>query len=155
MKHHNYEVRVDWTGNNGDGTSAYNAYRRDHTIECQGKPVIFGSSDPAFLGNRARYNPEELLVAGLSSCHMLWYLHLCAQNKVIVQEYRDTASGVMKEEDDGSGRFLRVVLRPRIRLSAGSDRAKAFALHREAHRYCFLANSVNFPVDHEPEFVEE
>ena len=154
MKHHTYEVRVEWTGNDGDGTNSYTAYRRDHTITSAGKPAISASSDPAFRGNPARYNPEELLVAAISSCHMLWYLHLCAENHVIVQEYQDAASGVMKEEDDGSGRFTRVVLRPRVTIAAGSDRAKAFALHREANRLCFIANSVNFPVDHEPEIVD-
>src|SRR5258708_21494951 len=119
MKHHTYEIQVVWTGNDGDGTKTYTAYRRDHTITSQGKPAISASSDPAFRGNPARYNPEELLVASLSSCHMLWYLHLCSTNQVIVLEYRDAASGVMKEEDDAGGRFIRVVLRPRVTISAG------------------------------------
>jgi len=93
-------------------------------------------------------------VASLSSCHMLWYLHLCSANQVVVIEYRDAASGVMKEEEDGSGRFVRVVLRPRVTIAAGGDVGKARALHREAHRMCFIANSVNFEVQHDPEIVE-
>src|SRR5947209_6053343 len=103
MKQHTYEVNVDWTGNNGEGTRSYKGYRRDHIIASEGKPQIQGSSDPGFRGDRTRYNPEELLVASLSACHMLWYLHLCSVNQVIVLDYRDAASGVMEESEDGSG----------------------------------------------------
>ena len=154
MKHHNYEVRIDWSGNDGQGTKTHNAYRRDHTISCVGKPEIHGSSDPAFRGDRSRYNPEELLVASLSSCHMLWYLHLCSVNHVTVLDYWDLASGVMEEQDDGSGEFVRVVLKPTVKVSAGDDQARALALHSEAHRHCFIARSVNFPVEIIPEIEQ-
>jgi organic hydroperoxide reductase OsmC/OhrA len=154
MKHHTYNVRVDWTGNDGEGTKTYKGYRRDHTIASEGKPPIQGSSDPAFRGDRARYNPEELLVASLSSCHMLWYLHLCSANGVTVLEYSDAASGDLQEGNDGSGEFVRVLLRPAVKVAAGDDRTKALALHSEAHRLCFIARSVNFPVDLAPEIVE-
>jgi organic hydroperoxide reductase OsmC/OhrA len=153
MKHHTYNVRVDWTGNDGEGTKTYKGYRRDHTIASEGKPPIQGSSDPAFRGDRARYNPEELLVASLSSCHMLWYLHLCSANGVTVLEYSDAASGDLQEGNDGSGEFVRVLLRPAVKIAAGDDRTKALALHSEAHRLCFIARSVNFPVDVAPEIV--
>jgi organic hydroperoxide reductase OsmC/OhrA len=153
MKHHTYNVRVDWTGNDGEGTKTYKGYRRDHTIASEGKPPIQGSSDPAFRGDRARYNPEELLVASLSSCHMLWYLHLCSANGVTVLEYSDAASGDLQEGNDGSGEFVRVLLRPAVKVAAGDDRTKALALHSEAHRLCFIARSVNFPVDVAPEIV--
>lgn len=118
-----------------------------------GKPPIASSSDPAFRGDPARYNPEDLLVASLASCHMLWYLHLCSAHGVIVWEYQDTAVGYMEERDDGAGSFVRVVLRPSVTLAAGGDRAKAQTLHAEAHRFCFIARSVNFPVELEPEIV--
>lgn len=154
MKHHTYEVRVDWTGNDGAGTKTYKGYRRDHTIACEGKPQIQGSSDPSFRGDQSRYNPEELLVASLSSCHMLWYLHLCSVNHVTVLDYSDAASGVLEEGDNGSGEFVRVVLRPTVKVSAGDDRAKALALHSETHRLCFIARSVRFPVDIAPEIME-
>lgn len=154
MKHHTYEVRVDWTGNDGQGTKTYKGYRRDHTIAAPGKPQIPGSSDPSFRGDPSRYNPEDLLVASLSACHMLWYLHLCSVNKVTVIDYQDSASGVMEEGEDGSGRFVRVVLRPVVKISPGDDAAKARALHSEAHHMCFIAKSVNFPVECEPEIVE-
>lgn len=155
MKLHTYEVQVDWTGNDGAGTKTYGGYRRDHVIMAEGKPQIPGSSDPAFRGDRSRYNPEELLVASLSSCHMLWYLHLCAESHVTVVEYRDAAYGEMQENDDGSGEFVRVVLRPAVRIAAGDDRATALALHREAHRLCFIARSVRFAVDIAPLVMAE
>ena len=154
MKHHSYEVRMEWTGNDGDGTKSYKGYRRDHAISVEGKVPIQGSSDPSFRGDRSRYNPEELLVASLSACHMLWYLHLCSVNHVTVLDYRDSASGVLEENDDGSGEFVSVVLRPAIKVSAGDDRAKALALHNEAHRLCFVARSVRFPVEVVPEIAE-
>jgi organic hydroperoxide reductase OsmC/OhrA len=154
VKHHTYKVQVDWTGNDGTGTMTYKGYRRDHIIESEGKPQIQGSSDPSFRGDSTRYNPEELLVASLSACHMLWYLHLCTVNQVTVLDYRDAASGVMEEHDDGSGAFVRVLLRPMVEISAGDDQGKARALHSEAHRYCFVANSVKFPVDISPEIMK-
>src|SRR5438094_9850615 len=153
MKHHNYEVRIDWSGNDGQGTKTYKAYRRDHTISCVGKPQIHGSSDPAFRGDRARYNPEEMLVASLSACHMLWYLHLCSAEGIAVLAYQDIADGVMVEEAGGSGRFSEVVLQPEVTVPAGTDLEKARALHAEANRKCFIANSVNFAVRHDPRFV--
>ena len=154
MRQHTYEVRVDWTGNDGQGTKTYKGYRRDHLIGVDGKPEISGSSDPAFRGDRSRYNPEELLVAALSSCHMLAYLHLCAVNGITVHEYRDLASGVMEETPDGGGHFVRVVLNPVVTVSPGGDRAKALALHADAHHLCFIANSVNFPVETAAEIRE-
>ena len=152
MKQHDYHVRITWTGNNGEGTRTYSAYRRDHLIESEGKAPVLASSDPHFRGDPTRYNPEELLVASLSSCHMLWYLHLCAVNHIVVVEYQDAASGVMEESADGSGKFVRVVLKPVVKVSGG-DRTRATDLHHEAHRMCFIANSVNFPVDCEPELA--
>ena len=154
MKQHTYNSQLEWTGNDGEGTSSYKSYRRDHLIVCEGKPGISASSDPSFRGDPTRYNPEELLVASLSSCHMLWYLHLCAVNKVAVLEYRDAAVGTMEERPDGSGVFVRVLLRPAVTIRAGDDRSKAMSLHSEAHHMCFIANSVNFPVEVEAEIRE-
>jgi organic hydroperoxide reductase OsmC/OhrA len=147
MKTHHYEVRMDWTGNGGEGTKNYRSYRRDHEISANGKVIILASSDPAFRGDPTRYNPEELLVGSISSCHMLWYLHLCAVNGVMVLDYHDDARGEMNENTDGSGEFVRVVLRPKIRIAGRGDIAKANALHHEAHKYCFIARSVKFPVE--------
>jgi organic hydroperoxide reductase OsmC/OhrA len=153
-RQHHYSVATEWTGNDGAGTQSYRGYRRDHVITAAGKPPIAGSSDPAFRGDRSRYNPEELLVASLSSCHMLWYLHLCAVNGIVVLDYRDEAGGAMQEEEDGGGAFVRVMLKPRVRVAAGSDRGKALALHEEAHHLCFIARSVSFPVEVAPQIVD-
>ena len=151
-KTHHYGVRVTWTGNRGVGTRGYRDYGREHEIGAPGKAVILGSSDPAFLGDATRWNPEELLVASLSTCHKLWYLHLCSASGVVVERYEDDAEGVMAEDDDGGGRFVSVVLRPRIGLAPGADVAKAAALHHDAHEKCFVGNSVNFPVTIDPVF---
>ncbi len=150
MKHHNYNLQVEWTGNTGEGTHNYRSYLRDHVISSAGKPRIDGSSDPSFRGDAARYNPEELLVASLSACHMLWYLHFCAVHHVTVVQYSDCTAGVMAEREDGSGVFTKVTLRPAVVITPDSDLEKALSLHELAHRSCFIANSVNFPVLLEP-----
>jgi organic hydroperoxide reductase OsmC/OhrA len=152
MKRHSYTVRIDWTGNEGTGTSAYRAYSRAHEISAPGKPAIAASSDPAFRGDPARWNPEELMVASLASCHELWYLHLCAKAGIIVHAYSDDASGVMVEQPDGAGQFESVTLRPHARLARGADEQVARALHHQAAKMCFIARSVSFRVDHEPSF---
>ncbi|HEY9461730.1 MAG TPA: OsmC family protein [Vicinamibacterales bacterium] len=149
-KQHRYSVHVTWTGNLGQGTSSYRAYSRNHEIAAAGKPVLPGSSDPTFRGDPDRYNPEEFLVSSLSTCHMLWYLHLCAEAKIVVVEYVDEASGVMTERSDGGGRFTEVTLKPHVVIASGGDLARAEALHERAHHLCFIANSVNFPVRCEP-----
>jgi organic hydroperoxide reductase OsmC/OhrA len=143
---HHYELQIIWIGNDGEGTRGYTSYRRDHIVVASGKPEIAGSSDPAFRGDPSRYNPEELLVASLSSCHMLWYLHLCGVSQVVVVSYEDKPRGVMEEDSGGSGRFTEVELRPTILIASGSDPVVAAELHHEAHLKCFIANSVNFPV---------
>ena len=150
MKAHHYNITVEWTGNTGNGTRDYKSYTRDYSIQCEGKPEIKGSSDPAFLGDRTRYNPEDMLVASLSSCHMLWYRHLCAEAGVIVTDYKDYAEGVMEETANGSGRFTAVTLKPVVTVKDNSMIEKANALHKRANEMCFIANSCNFPVDHEP-----
>ena len=150
---HRFSVTVEWTGNRGSGTSNYRAYSRDHEIAGPGKPVVPGSSDPAFRGDAARYNPEELLIASLSACHMLWYLHLCAVSEIVVTAYSDSATGEMHLDADGGGKFSSVTLRPRVSIASGCSRETAMSLHSEANRLCFIANSVNFPVHHEAEIV--
>lgn len=152
-KRHEYQVRIVWTGNDGLGTAGYRGYSRAHRITAPGKPAIEGSSDPAFRGDRTRWNPEELLLASLSACHKLWYLGLCAEAGLIVLSYEDDADGTMLEEADGRGQFVSVRLRPRVGLAAGSDTARAKALHRQAHEMCFIARSVNFPVELHPVLV--
>ena len=147
---HRYEIAVAWTGNDGSGTTGYRAYRRDHEIAAPGKPSIAGSSDPAFRGDPARWNPEELLVASLSACHMLWYLHLASDAGIVVIDYSDAPVGTMVETPDGGGHFSEVVLHPTVTIRGG-DAALAARLHHDAHAKCFVARSMNFPVRCEPQ----
>jgi organic hydroperoxide reductase OsmC/OhrA len=150
-REHHYSITTKWTGNLGTGTSDYRAYSRNHEIRIAGKSApLPGSADAAFRGEPARYTPEELLVASLSTCHMLWFLHLCADAGIVVTEYEDTASGAMSEHADGSGEFTLVILRPRAVITDSARIADALALHARAHELCFIARSVNFPVQHEP-----
>jgi len=149
-RQHGYEVTVAWTGNRGTGTSGYRDYGREHAVSAKDRPVILASSDPAFRGHKALWNPELEMVAALSQCHMLWYLHLCAISGVVVTSYADPARGTMAEDTDGSGRFTEVVLRPQVTVASPEMVDPATALHQQAHAKCFIANSVNFPVRHEP-----
>jgi organic hydroperoxide reductase OsmC/OhrA len=142
---HHYTVKVEWTGNRGTGTSGYREYDRSHTIATPGKPDIAGSSDTAFRGDADRWNPEELLVASVSACHKLWYLHFCAVSGVVVSEYVDQAEGTMVMSGDGAGHFTEIVLKPLVTISRG-DPEVALELHEDAHEKCFIANSVNFPI---------
>ncbi|ASS49138.1 MAG: peroxiredoxin [Candidatus Fluviicola riflensis] len=152
-KQHTYHTAIRWTGNKGHGTTGYRNYERDYTISAEGKPDISGSSDPAFRGDKAKYNPEDLLLASIASCHMLGYLHLCSEAGVIVVDYSDRATGLMEETPDGGGRFLFVTLFPAVTVTESSMVEKANELHHEANKLCFIANSLNFKVDHQPTCV--
>ncbi len=152
-RQHRYEVSVSWTGNRGSGTSGYRDYGRDHDISAAGRPVIAGSSDPAFRGDRERWNPELELTAAVSTCHMLWYLHVCAEAGVVVTEYSDDAHGIMAEDADGAGRFVEMILRPRVTIAAADMTEAARKLHADANAKCFIANSLNFPVRHQPVII--
>ncbi|KAF1034127.1 MAG: hypothetical protein GAK35_04315 [Herbaspirillum frisingense] len=151
---HRYQVAVEWTGNKGSGTSGYRDYGRDHLIRSGAKPAIAGSSDAAFLGDAARWNPEDLLLASASACHKLWYLHLCSDAGIRVLAYVDEADGTMIDNAQG-GHFTGIVLRPRVTIRAGDDARLAAHLHHTAHEKCYIANSVNFPIRCEPVIVEE
>ena len=146
--HHHYTTIIKWTGNKGTGTDSYRNYERSHEIIIYNKPTIAGSSDPAFRGDATKHNPEDLLISSLASCHMLWYLHVCAEAGVIVTNYIDHATGTMTETANGSGRFTEVILNPIITVTEEHMIAKANELHKKANELCFIANSVNFPVRH-------
>lgn len=150
-REHHYQVQVEWTGNKGSGTTSYKAYDRDFVISADNKPDIAGSSDPAFLGDASRWNPEDLLLASACACHKLWYLHLCAEAGISVYTYIDNASGTMIEGE--KGRFTGITLKPEITLRPGDDIKRALELHHRAHELCFIANSLNFPVTCEPNII--
>jgi organic hydroperoxide reductase OsmC/OhrA len=148
--HHHYSITIKWTGNNGTGTDNYRNYERSHQIIIENKSTILGSSDAAFRGDKTKHNPEDMLVASLSSCHMLWYLHLCAEAGVVVLDYIDNAIGIMIESSNGGGQFIEVILNPIVIVKENSMSDRANELHRKANELCFIANSVNFPIHHNP-----
>jgi organic hydroperoxide reductase OsmC/OhrA len=147
---HRYDLMVSWTGDRGTGTSGYRDYGRDHLVTADGRPMLEGSSDPVFRGDKTRWNPELELLAALSQCHLLSYLHVCTAAGVVVTGYEDAPYGLMAETTDGGGHFIEVVLRPLVTVAAPEMTAAAADLHQEASRKCFIASSVNFPVRHEP-----
>lgn len=149
-KSHKYNLNLEWTGNTGTGTSGYREYERSHTISAEHKPIIEASSDPAFRGDMTKFNPEELLVASLSSCHMLWFLHLCADNDIVVIKYTDSPVGLMVEDDFGGGKFTEVTLYPVVTVEGVYDESLILDLHRQSNSLCYIANSVNFPVNQSP-----
>jgi organic hydroperoxide reductase OsmC/OhrA len=147
---HHYKTSIEWTGNQGTGTDSYRSYERSHRISIEKKADILGSSDPAFRGDKTKHNPEDLLLCSLAACHMLWYLHLCAEAGVVVVDYVDHATGIMIEAPNGGGRFKEVTLNPVVTVKDQTSIEKATALHAKANELCFIANSVNFPVHHQP-----
>lgn len=153
---HHYKATIKWTGNRkGTGTANYKDYERSYQIKIENKPDILGSSDSAFRGDTTKHNPEDFFLTSLSSCHMLWYLHLCSEAGVIVTDYTDNVSGIMEETSDGGGRFMEVTLNPLVTVKDAGMINKANELHKKANELCFIANSVNFPVRHEAQVSSE
>lgn len=150
---HSYSISLRWTGNRGSGTSGYRAYGREHVVSAAGKHDIEGSSDPVFHGNKDRWNPEELLLAALTQCHLLSYLHVAASAGVTVVAYTDDSVGTMIQTTDGGGRFTEVTLRPTVTVADAGQIELARSLHERASEKCFIAASMNFPVRHEPRIL--
>ncbi len=153
-KIHSYAVDIEWVGNLGFGTAEYAGYKRDHLIRSAGKADISGSADPAFRGDKTRWNPEEMLLASVATCHKLWYLHLCFDAGIVVSDYRDHATGEMEMNADGGGQFSRVLLSPIVTIAAG-DGELAKQLHGRVGALCFIARSVNFPIRHDATIINE
>lgn len=149
-KQHQYNTTIKWTGNNGSGTSHYKAYERNFSVLINHKNEIEGSSDPSFRGDETRHNPEELLVASVSACHMLWYLHLCSEEGVVVADYVDNAAGTLVDNAGDGGYFSEVTLNPVVTVTESEMMERANELHKKANQLCFVANSVKFPVHHNP-----
>lgn len=149
MSDHTYSLELDWLGNRGKGTTGYRDYGRETVVRVEGKPDLLGSADPTFRGDAERWNPEELLVAALAQCHLLSYLHVAVTNGIVVTGYRDEAVGTMAQEGVG-GHFTRVLLRPVVTIADPAQVDLARQIHHDASAACFIAASVNFPVDHEP-----
>lgn len=150
LSEHHYRITTTWTGNRGEGTLSYRGYGREHEVSAKGPPLLLGTADPTFHGDKDRWNPEQLLLAALSQCHMLAYLHMAVKHGVVVTAYEDSAIGTMRLNPDGSGEFLSVTLKPRVTITDHLVKYTAQSIHREASASCFIARSVNFPVNHEP-----
>jgi len=150
---HFYKTTLHWTGNTGRGTKNYTSYHRSYTIKIEGKTNIHGSSDPEFRGDKSKFNPEELFLASISSCHMLWYLHLCSESGITVQDYTDIAEATMIINKNGSGKFCEVTLQPMVVIEEEHKKDQAKKLHEQANKFCFIANSLNFHVAHRPTIV--
>jgi len=150
---HHYVTNIEWLGNRGSGTSGYRDYGREVIVTAEGKHPIEGSADRTFHGNAERWNPEDMLLAALSQCHLLSYLHVAVSQGVVVTEYTDVATGIMVTTHDGGGHFASVTLKPRVTVASANMVERALEAHREASKKCFIANSVNFPVLHEPTVV--
>lgn len=153
-RRHDFSSHIVWTGNRGQGTSSYRGYDRTWEIRSAGKPVIACSNDPMLGGDPARPNPEDLLLSALSACHMLWYLHLASAAGIVVVDYADSPVGHGETTSNGAGRFLAATLRPLVKVRMGADLAKADALHHEVSKYCFIARSVNFPIEYEATYEQ-
>lgn len=147
---HHYNITIHWTGNRGEGAAGHRGYGRDHVVSAPGLPDLPGTADPTFHGDKDRWNPEQLLLAALSQCHMLSYLHVAVKNGVVVTGYDDDAQGTLRLNRDGSGEFLEATLHPRVALADEAQRELADSLHAAANAVCFIARSVNFPVHHAP-----
>jgi len=154
-KQHHYKLKITWTGNKSNGTDHYANYERSHLIEVENKIPLLASSDIPFLGDGTKHNPEDFLLASLASCHMLWYLHLCADAGVIVTAYTDNPAGILQQNNDGGGSFSEVVLNPLVTVKDMNMIETAMALHQKANQKCFIANSVNFKVKHKPACIAE
>lgn len=145
-KEFSYKTVIEWTGNTGEGTKDYRSYERSYSLACEKKPTLLGSSDPAFRGDASKWNPEELLLSALSSCHMLWFLHLCSERKIVVTSYVDHPVAIMTMDATGSGRFKEATLHPSIVITDPDRASELEEIHGAAHEKCFIANSINFPV---------
>ncbi|MEM8686346.1 MAG: OsmC family protein [Pseudomonadota bacterium] len=154
MKEHDFTAQVVWTGNQGEGTKSYRSYTRNWSVTTPGKPEIHCSNDPLLGGDPSLHNPEDMLIATVSACHMLWYLHLASAAKIVVTGYVDTPVGTGQSEPDGTGRFIKAVLKPVIEVERGTDLEKADQIHYQIHNHCFIARSVNFPITYEASYRE-
>lgn len=147
---HRFQALITWTGAAKGPAESYKTYSREYRVEIEGKPDLTASAAAPFYGDATLHNPEDLLLAAISGCHLLSYLAIAARQGVVVTAYTDEATATMAFKD-GKMRFIEATLRPRVTLTPESDREKAMTMHHQANQECFIANSLNFPVSHEPE----
>lgn len=145
---HTFKAEANWTSSQKQENSASKFYSKSHQIKIEGKPVLDVSAAKAFKGDPELYNPEDLLLSSLVSCHMMSYLYVCSQNGIEVLEYSDNAEATLEVNPDGSGRFVEARLYPKVKISNPDQIELALELHHKANQLCFIANSCNFPVLH-------
>ena len=146
---HLFKAQINWTSSENQEPSKRKFYSKSHQIKIEGKPVLNVSAAKAFKGDPELYNPEDLLLSSLVSCHMMSYLYVCSQNGIEVLEYSDNAEATLEVSPDGSGRFVEVRLKPNVKIANADKMDLAIELHTKANQLCFIANSCNFPVLHE------
>jgi organic hydroperoxide reductase OsmC/OhrA len=149
---HRFQALITWTGAAKGPAESYRTYSREYKVEIEGKPDLTASAAAPFYGDATLHNPEDLLLAAISGCHLLSYLAIAARQGVVVTSYTDEATATMAIKD-GKMRFVEATLRPRVTITPESDREKTMSMHHQANHECFIANSLNFPVHHEPEIV--
>jgi organic hydroperoxide reductase OsmC/OhrA len=145
---HLFKTQLSWTSKQNRIESSKRNYVKNHHIKIEGKPVLDVSAAKAFKGDPELYNPEDLLLSSLVSCHMMSYLYVCSQNGIEVLEYSDNAEATLEVNPDGSGRFIEVRLNPKVTIVNADKADLALELHKKANQLCFIANSCNFPVLH-------
>ncbi|TDD77048.1 OsmC family protein [Flavobacterium caseinilyticum] len=141
-----FKAKLDWFFSKKETE----AYTKSHSISIAGKAVLNVSAAKAFKGDPALYNPEDLLLSSVVSCHMMSYLYLCSQNGIDVVSYTDEAEAALEVLEDGSGRFTAIKLFPEVCISNKEKMEEALSLHKKANQLCFIANSCNFPILHFP-----
>ena len=154
-KSHTYSAELTWQ--RGDQDFLGNRFSRRHLLRFDGGVELPASASPLVvpppLSDLSAVDPEELFVASLASCHMLWFLAIAAKRRFQVDAYRDAPVGVMEPRADGKMVMTLVTLHPRVELSGERlpTREELEALHRRAHEECYLANSVKTEVRCEPD----
>ncbi|MDW5291019.1 OsmC family protein [Formosa sp. PL04] len=128
---------------------------KTHQVFLEDGKTFEVSAAKAFKGDASKYNPEELLMAALSSCHFMSYIYVCEQAGIFILKYSDNVEGFLKLNDDGSGAFTKIILKPKVTIKTVELKELAEALHTKAGRLCFIANSCAFEIEYKPRILIE
>ncbi|MBA0883955.1 OsmC family protein [Flavobacterium undicola] len=147
---HLFKAKLNWTSVPKETIPNSKKYSKTHQIAIDGKALLDVSAAKAFKGDPGLYNPEDLLLSSVVSCHMMSYLYACSQNGITVVTYQDDAEATLEVSENGSGRFIEVRLFPKVIIQEKEKISQALSLHTKANELCFIANSCNFPILHFP-----
>lgn len=153
MHQHSFKAHLSWQKHPQAGDINLRRQLKNHTVQIEGKETLHLSAAKAFKGDSNLLNPEDLLLSSLMSCHMLSYLYVCGQHQIEVVNYEDSAEAFLEVYEDGSGKIVKVILNPIVGLKDASQAEIAMSLHGEARKLCFIANSCNFEMVHQPKVV--